>query len=167
MAKQKIEPRFDGDRASEFDERFVVGRSERAADRDDSSEPESEAGSTRIYLRLAWMILFVCAVVLSWELLKWYADASESQVLSDRIEGLQQDFAAARRQMLNLPVRHILGSSDSAKGRELRRQCEDLSRAFVASPTPRARELMLAYCQAYEQYQETGKVPRNLPDAGR
>ncbi len=164
MAKQRIEPRFDDDRVPERSGRFVVEQPRRATGLDDSPELEGEAGGTRIFRRLAWMVLFIGLFMLSWELLKWYADASESPVLTERIDSLQQDFAAARRQMLNLPVRHIIGSSDSAHGRELRRQCEELSRAFVANPQPRARELMLEYCQAYEQYQSTGEIPRDLPD---
>jgi len=164
VAKQRIEPRFDDDRAPERADRFVVERQERPTDRRDSSEPEIEAGGTRVFRRLAWMVVIVGAFAMSWELLKWYADVSDSPLLVERIEGLQQDFAAARRQMLDLPVRHILRSSDSAQGRNLRRQCEQLSTAFVANPQAAARELMLQYCQAYEHYRETGEVPKDLPD---
>lgn len=112
------------------------------------------------------MLVILGLVWLSWHILNWYADSSESPVMAERIESLQRDFAAARRKMLDLPVRHIFGASESAQGRELRRQCEALSRAFVADPQPQARELMLAYCQAYEHYQDSGQVPRDLPDSG-
>ena len=128
---------------------------------------EGASGSPLILRRLAWMVVFLVLVYLSFQGIQWYADRSESPALGTLIERAQDNFAAARRQMHALPIRRIVGSSDSARGRELRQRCEELGTAFVASPQLATRELMLQYCQAYEHYRETGELPRDLPDPGR
>lgn len=165
MAKPRIEPRFDdGRRARARSDPPPVESQESDTDPGDSTLFEAEPGKADIFRRLVWMVAVVCLCVLAWESLKWYAESSDSTVLHERISRWQHEFATARRQMLDLPVRRIVGSSDSVAGRELRRQCDDLSTAFVANPEPATRELMLRYCQAYEHYRETGNVPRDLPD---
>ncbi len=166
MVKQRIEPRLDEARDSgKRAERFAVEPRERRGGRHEAHPLDSEISrGSWILRRLAWMVIFLGLVFLSYEGVKWYADHSESSDLSERIEQFEADFSAARRRLLDLPVRHIAGSSESARGRELRHHCEDLGRAFVANPQPEVRDLMLQYCQAYEQYQETGEAPRDLPD---
>lgn len=167
MVKRKIEPSFGDAPPDDESERFVVEPRPRPSEGRAYQRSQAEADGPSIPRRLLWLVCFLCLFFLGLEALKWHAERSESPVLNSLIERVQHDFSMARHRLHNLPIRHLASSTDAVRGRELRRNCEDLGTAFVANPQPETRELMLQYCQAYEHHRATGELPKDLPAFGR